>query len=615
MSGSTFEEISAAIGGNEKAPPAGENRGDGAKQRGDSTLDYTGNGRSPQGAEAMKISTRDAWLARRLLCGKHEPADMANASPGFRPVAERLAQATFEDKQRERDFYKWLDDQPDDFIEDFQAAMRAREADPNGPPPAEAEPGVMGDDWPPLRLREAPPAEPFPLDAFPPSLARFAREVADSVRTAADIPALGMLTVAGAAIGQSVQAYVDRGWTQPALLYAVAIARPGRGKTPALRYAVQPLSNIDKRLRAESRQAKADWEEARDKAREGGPPPGPEPPQLRAITKDVTRESVAIILKDNPRGVLRFNDEALAWVNSWNQYKGGKGTDEQFELSLYDCDTLSVDRKGGREGIYIEHPFSAFLGGIQPKLVHKLRGEGGTDNGFHDRIAFACPDTFPKRIRTKGGVSEEAERAWAEAIERLHAVPMRVIDDEDVQPWYASLRPEADDRFTAWVEANGEAIEQADDEDREGMLAKAEGRLIRLALILSRLRLACDPSRPLLEGDRVPPIELEDIEGAERLTAYFINHADRVAVSLHGGARSANASTVLRWIKRHRKGEFREADVRNHLRGFHGNPAALADALESLERDGAIRPKPEPPIPGKRGPKSTPLYEVRPELL
>lgn len=614
MSTSVFDGVSAAIGGNEKAPRSGDASGGGASQRGDvGPMDSIDNGRSPQWAEAMKTCTRDAWVAKRLLSDKQDASDLEIASPAFRGEAGKLAETSFEDKQRERDFYKWLDAQGDIFADAFEAAMRA--VDPQGPPPPADEPLATGDEWPPLRLKEAPKAEPFPLDVFPPMLARFAQEVADSVRTAADIPALGMLTVAGAAIGQSVQAYVDRGWTQPALLYAVAIARPGRGKTPALRYAVQPLSNIDKRLRAESRQAKADWEEARDEAREGGPPPGPEPPQLRAITKDVTRESVAIILKENPRGVLRFLDEALAWVNSWNQYKGGKGTDEQFELSLYDCDTLSVDRKGGREGIYIEHPFSAFLGGIQPKLVHKLRGEGGTDNGFHDRIAFACPDTFPKRIRTKGGVSEEAERAWSEAIERLHAVPMRVIDDEDVQPWYASLRPEADDRFTAWVEANGEAIEQADDEDREGMLAKAEGRLIRLALILSRLRLACDPSRPLLEGDRVPPIELEDIEGAERLTAYFINHADRVAVSLHGGARSANASTVLRWIKRHRKGEFREADVRNHLRGFHGNPAALTDALESLERDGAIRPKPEPSIPGKRGPKSTPLYEVRPELL
>lgn len=561
----------------------------------------------------MKICTRDAWVARRLLCGKYEPSDLETASPAFRPIAQRMAKEPAEGKGRDCIINEWLEAQSDDFADDFETAMD--HANPEGPPPAEGEAVATGDGWPPLRLKEAPPAAPFPLDVFPPMLTRFASEVAASVRTAPDVPALGMLAVAGAAIGQSVQAYIQRGWTESALLYAVPIARPGRGKTPALRYALQPLSDIDKRLRAESKKAREEWEEACAQPQGEGPAPGPEPPQLRAITKDATRESVAIILKDNPRGVLRFLDEALAWVNGWNQYKGGKGTDEQFELSLYSGDSLSVDRKGGREGIYIEHPFSAFLGGLQPKLIHKLRGEGGTDNGFHDRIAFAYPDAFPKRIRTRGGVSEEAEKAWANAIERLHAVPMRVIGDEDVQPWRASLRPEADDRFTAWVEANGEAIDQADDEDREGMLAKAEARLIRLALILSRLRLACDPSRPLLDGDRVPPIELEDIEGAERLTAYFINHADRVAVSLHGGAGSADASALLRWTKRNRKGEFREADARDHLPRFRGDPAALAAALQSLERDGAIRRKAEPAIEGKRGRKPSPLYEVRPELL
>ena len=116
-------------------------------------MDCTTNGRPLQGAVPIDICSRDAWLARRLLRGLHEPSDIEVASPGFRPVAERIATHPPEGSGREVILNEWLEPQSDAFTDAFDAAMG--KADPNGPPPADepettpTEGEVKGDTPPP----------------------------------------------------------------------------------------------------------------------------------------------------------------------------------------------------------------------------------------------------------------------------------------------------------------------------------------------------------------------------------------------------------------------------------------------------------------------------------
>src|SRR5262249_56889084 len=96
---------------------------------------------------------------------------------------------------------------------------------------------------------------------------------------------------------------------------------------------------------------------------------------LRAVVKDVTRESLILILQDNPRGVLCDPDEASGWVASFNEYKGKNGSDRQFWLSVWSCNAVAVDRKGGRESHYVPHPFAPMMGGLPPSLLARLPHE------------------------------------------------------------------------------------------------------------------------------------------------------------------------------------------------------------------------------------------------
>lgn len=146
-------------------------------------MDCITNGRSLQGAVFINNCSRDAWLARRLLRGLHEPSDIEVASPGFRPVAERMASHLHEGSEREVILNEWLELLNDDaFVDDFDTAMNA--ANPNGPPPADEPESVAGDDdWLPSPIySQTPTARLLPLtgpgeDKTPDVLVRRASDI------------------------------------------------------------------------------------------------------------------------------------------------------------------------------------------------------------------------------------------------------------------------------------------------------------------------------------------------------------------------------------------------------------------------------------------------------
>jgi len=567
----------------------------------------------------VTILQYDAWFLGRIQA--HDdltPEQLGGVSPRWRAMAERLAGTPLGD--RAALFSTMLAAPTGEEADALEDAIDAVDSD--GPPPqievdvqeADADPEVS---WDPLRLGEAPAVEPFPIDVFPLLLQKYCREVAESTHAPDDFVGVSMLTTAGAAVGQSVNIRLKRRWTEPPLSYCVLVADPGKAKTPAIRSVVRPLAEIDARLRDESRRARERWEEARRLYGKDpkAPPPGPEPPQRRAVVKDITRESLCVVLADNPRGVLCAPDEASAWFGSFDQYKARGGTDEQFWLSLHSGNSVSVDRKGGRESTYVRHPFASVLGGIQPDLLRSMRGGGGGDNGFVDRIVFSYPDVFPPQRWTEQDVSPEAERDWSTVIERLHAVEMQP-DGQRLAPWPADLTPDAKARFVRWFDEHGRAMDDAEQSDgRQGAMSKAKAMLARWALILSRLRLACDPCRALQDHEGVPPVELADVEGAIRLAGYFESHRARAVGRMRKGRKEDDSKALLDFLRRNRRTEFREAEPKEILRRFRESPDALSDAIRSLVIMNVIRPKAEPAIPGKRGRKSSPLYEVHPALL
>ena len=505
---------------------------------------------------------------------------------------------------------------------------------------------ISGAPWPPLRIERQHSVLPFPVKVFPPALQVYCQEVAEAMLAPVDFVGASMLAVAGAAIGQSVNLEVKRGWIEAPVLFLFIVAPPGSAKTPVIRAVVKPMTNIEERFRSQWAEVRRRWEESKKTPRrhaeepsdtEASQPDEVQPPLAekelplrRAIVKDITRESLVTILADNPRGVLCAPDEAVAWVGSFNEYKARAGADRQFWLSIWTCESVSVDRKGSRESIHIRTPFVAVLGGLQPDMLTSLKDERGRDDGLMDRILFVYPEEFPEQYWTENEISVDAEREWSTAISRLFDMPMSVEGDR-LQPHVITLTTELKRSWAAWWDAH--ALEMAAagfSEHYAGAWSKMRAYAARLVLILSRLRWACDQSlfgtwsedgnelAQTTDGAVGPPIgsvEAEDVQGAIKLVNYFKSHLLRVTHQAIGGIGHTTSDEVLEWIKRKGLTQFREADVKSDLRRFREKPQLLRDALEFLIDAGAIRQIPEECAAGKRGPKPTPTYEVRPDLF
>jgi Protein of unknown function (DUF3987) len=464
--------------------------------------------------------------------------------------------------------------------------------------------------WPELALREAPEAVPFPVEIFMLPLQRFCRGVAEVTLTPPEMAGCAMLAVASAAIGQTTQVIVKRTWRETPLLFLLTVADPGKMKTPVIRLVGAPLARIDATLRSESKDARALWE-AQKKALPKGECAGDPPAQRRAIVKDITRETLAAILRDNPRGVLVDPDEATAWVSSFNEYKS-RGSDRQFWLAIWASSSLSVDREGGNRSIFVKDPLATVMGGLPPDMLGSLAEEHGRNDGFLDRILFCYPADFPPQRWTEEELDQGDEMTWAAIITTLHAQAMHREQSGEIRPHFIGFDWAAKARFISWYDAHCAESEALDmPPEHVGFWSKLRAYCTRFALILSRLRLALDPEcSDLLQA----PVRIEDVEGAIALVGYFKAQFLRINHRMTGGTGSREAMAVLSWIARNKVDEFRERDVRRTLIRRFPTAKELQPALACLIESGAIRPKNEPEDPHRKGRKPTRAYEVHPDL-
>lgn len=476
----------------------------------------------------------------------------------------------------------------------------------------ECAPPLSAGAWPRLSLKELPDALPFPVDVFPKPLQDYCNKLAESMQTSCDLAGLAMLTVAGAAIGQSLSIEIKVGWREFPLLYSMVVAPPGKTKTPVLRAVVQPLTDIDERLRELSREARRKWREARDQE---GEIHELEPPIRQVIVKDCTREALGGVLRCNPRGLLCYRDEGTAWVASFDEYKT-KGSDRQFWLSIWSSDPLSIQRTKHSDDIYIPRPFIAVLGGLTPDMLDTLIDERGRNDGFLDRVLFAYPDKFPLQEWNETELPDQSKRAWHNAIENIY-----YFGSDETRS--VELQGEAKSLWVHWFNEHAREMEAISD-SQAGYWSKLRAYAARFTLILSMLRYASETeavpdgvlgamARSTLQSP-LNPVSKSDVEGAIKLVNYFKSSMLRVTSKMGGGLADSDSRAIVAWIKRKRLTSFRQADVGADLRRFREYPDELAKALDYLVKVGAIRPRAETSAPSKRGRKPTHAYDVHPDL-
>jgi len=552
----------------------------------------------------MVPSPRHAWTIGRLLAGKPVKGEVDELLPPFRAIGRRMLDLTPETRMIAWEAFL-------DGHEDRAEIVKAvASTNPDGPPPGPTEvDSDAGADWGPIRFGTLPPAEPFPLEVLPIPVRDLAEAAARSIGCPRDFPAVACLAAASGLIGRSATLLVKPGYFESASLYVALVGSPSSGKSPSLRAALAPLRAIGKELYEAWRVETDAWEELPEKTRGHGPI------LRRVISTDPTTEALAPILALGPRGMTIVPDEMTKWSMSMDQYKGGKGGDRPFYLSVWGGESVVIDRaKFMKEPIMVPNPFLTVAGGMTPGMLSELSEARGREDGFTARLLFSYPDRVP-RPYSEEGVPEWAARAWNDLARALWDRPMRDLDGRP-SPHVVVMNSEARREWRDWCQSHRQEQEAEDfPEALEGPWGKLEAYAARLALILHLMDLAADPTRPT--AGTPPEMPRRIIVDAARLVAYFKSHAHRMRAATggkgdHGGE---EVHLLTGWIVRNDKAEFSLRDIGKDFDRFKQDPASLVDALAWMVAHNLIRPRPEPDDSGsKAGRKPSPRYQANPAL-
>ena len=184
-------------------------------------------------------------------------------------------------------------------------------------------------------------------------------------------PAIATLAAASGLIGASCKIRIKQGYLQPAHLFTAIIKKSGQAKSGTKEHLINPLQAIQGEWHADWEQdverhktETREWKSAK-KGERPEYPIEPEPPK-RIIVSDITIEAVGLRLKENPLGLLLYNDELESYFGNMGRYNNGN--DVPHWLSIHNGSPLTIDRKGG-DYIRIANPSVAIIGGVQPYIL------------------------------------------------------------------------------------------------------------------------------------------------------------------------------------------------------------------------------------------------------
>jgi hypothetical protein len=428
--------------------------------------------------------------------------------------------------------------------------------------------------------------QPFPTDALPEPVRSFVRASAAAMLCDPAYVALPMLSAVSVAIGNTHRISIKRTWTEPAIMWTAIVGESGTAKSPAIEAA---LTEVRRRQReALKRHAEESKEHndamaihAREMARwnkndsDDAPPGRPEAPIAeRCWTDDATTEALAVLLQQNPRGLLMVRDELAGWLLSFDRYAGGRGGDAAKWLEMFGGRPLVVDRKGAGM-ITVPCAWVAITGGIQPETLRRSLGKEHRDSGLAARLLLAWPPRKAKRW-TETDVPAAITDAIAALFDRLFALKPDAHESGDAHPWIVTLDDGARSAFVRFFTEHNEAQVELHGDDAAAW-SKLEGYAARLALLFHLIRHAADDPNAA-DPRRVDP---QSMEAAIRITRWFAREALRVNAMLSESEAEYASRRLVEWIER-RGGAVTVRDLTRGPRDYRNNPEGAEAALQAL---------------------------------
>lgn len=427
-------------------------------------------------------------------------------------------------------------------------------------------------------LRALPAYQPFPLPALPPVMREYVDAAAAAIGCDPALVALPALAVAAGCIGNSRALRLKRGWSEPAIVWALTIAPSGAQKTPAFAAAVDPLTAIQME-KVDERQNELDGyeRELREWRKKKRGERGDEPEEPKAetcyITTETTVESVALLLRDNPRGLLMARDELDGWFQSFARYKQGGATDRPHWLELSRAGSLRIHRVS-RPPVSVRRASVSVTGTIQPTVLATALDAAALAAGLGARFLMAKPPRPPRRW-SEAEVSEDLVSRYTDLLRGLLGLKMN--DAANRSPHFLTLTTAAKQNFIDWFLAWGEKQDAARQGAEAAALAKLEGYAARLALVHHVL------AHKAVEVSDLREVGEQSIQCGITLVEWFAAEARRIYGSLRETEEESRLRELTEWIQA-RGGETTPGDLRDSCRGrYPSAPDAEAALCELVE--------------------------------
>jgi hypothetical protein len=215
-----------------------------------------------------------------------------------------------------------------------------------------------------------------------------------------------------------------RSFLVPPNIYLAIVGRSGLGKTPIFKaFGTIPLVTVDQHYEALNRQRYMEWEIKNRPLKRVDQEPPPIPYLINLGNYTGERLSIQLAEHEKDRlGLLIAADELKSIFSSLDQYKpGGKGTEEQQLLSLFDGTGEVTIRMGGTRRF--RHAQFSILGGIQPKVLDQISVHGDPSGLFARILLLPLLEDFTPRDPVE---SDEVIVKHAEHEKTLQDYAMRV---------------------------------------------------------------------------------------------------------------------------------------------------------------------------------------------
>jgi hypothetical protein len=361
---------------------------------------------------------------------------------------------------------------------------------------------------------------PFPIEIFPFEIQEIIKETNTTLNFPIDFIGASLLFTTSIAIGNSIKIKIKEGWVENTVLYLCLVANKGVNKSHPITWGMNPLEKLDELnygiFLDKTKDYEANQKLSKNEREEQGIEEPVKPFWSQSLVSDFTPESINSLLVLNKRGIGVYSDEIKGWIGNFNRYN--KGSEEQMWLSSWNGKPIRVNRKSSNP-ILIPCPFISVIGTIQPAVMKIFAENNRAENGFLDRLLFACVEDLDKPYWSEEELNPNISESWSDIINKILSVPIHL--DESGNPMSEILEFSADGRkrIFEWQRQITDFSNESKNDDIMGINAKIEMYAVRFSLILQMLFYAC--------GEKKDTVSLKAVNGAIALVEYFTKSALR----------------------------------------------------------------------------------------